>query len=626
VSECGSDRQTTGLQAGQRDVFVSYASADRTTADALCAAMEQSGTTCWIAPRDVTPGEFYADSIVRGIDSAKVMVLVLSQDAATSPHVLREVERATSKRRPVVSFRIDALSMPPALEYFLNASHWLDAGESGMAATLPRLVDAVKNLLAPGAAAVEARNARREKPPNSAAVAGANSIAVLPFANMSADKDQEYFSDGLAEEIINLLAHIPGLKVIARTSAFAFRGKEQDIREIADALGVSHVLEGSVRRAGSRLRITAQLIHAADGAHLWSERYDRELSDIFAVQDEISGAIVGILRIKLSKAPGAQRYTPNLAAYEAYLKARHLAAKVTPESLELARECYEKASELDPAFALAHIGVGVYWVSVMMFGRCPARDAVAAARAEARKALQIDSSMPEAHALLGVLAAMYDMDWAAAERHFDFPMAKEAGVAHFRPMYGWFLFLRGEPQQAVELVRRVIEEDPLDVWARMNMQAYLQAAGRDGEALAQLHKVLELDEHQVVAMVAMSMIYADRGDLAQALAIARRAYATAPWYPDTVAVLAALTRRNGDVAESQSLEKALDAGDALGNAHVHAQYHLLCGEVDRGADWVERAIEERDQSMMVYLRFVVCKQLRASHRWPKIAQMLNLAE
>jgi Tfp pilus assembly protein PilF len=240
--------------------------------------------------------------------------------------------------------------------------------------------------------------------------------------------------------------------------------------------------------------------------------------------------------------------------------------------------------------------------------------------------LRIDPSMPEAHALLGVLTAMYDMDWAAAERHFDFPMAKEAGVAHFRPMYGWFLFLRGKPEQAIELARHVIEADPLDVWARMNMQAYLQAAGRDADALEQLHKVLELDEHQVVAMVAMSTIHADRDDLAQALVIARRAYATAPWYPDTTALLAALTRRGGELAESQSLEKALGAGDSLGSAHVHALFHLLCGEVDRGADWVERAIEERDQSMMVYLRFAFCRQLRASSRWPKIAKLLNLAE
>ncbi|HST12248.1 MAG TPA: TIR domain-containing protein, partial [Terriglobales bacterium] len=397
MSEDSGERQATDLPTGTPDVFLSYASPDRSIADAVCGALERAGMTCWIAPRDVTPGEFYADAIVRGIDAAKVMVLVLSQNAAASPHVVREIERATSKGRPVVSFRIDMTSMPPALEYFLNASHWLDTSASGITATLSKLTDAVKRLLAPGASPADAPSIRRDKLPSpvaasASAIPRANSIAVLPFANMSADRDQEYFSDGLAEEIINLLAHIPGLKVIARTSAFAFRGKEQDIRGIADALGVTHILEGSVRRAGNRLRITGQLIHAADGTHLWSERYDRELSDIFAIQDEISTAIVGALRVQLSKGDALPRYTPNLAAYEAYLKAMHLAAKVTPDSLELARQCYERASELDRGFALPHIGLGHYWGSVMMFCGRPAREAVPAARAEARRALEIDPS------------------------------------------------------------------------------------------------------------------------------------------------------------------------------------------------------------------------------------------
>ncbi|HSY07620.1 MAG TPA: hypothetical protein VK820_03690 [Steroidobacteraceae bacterium] len=187
------------------------------------------------------------------------------------------------------------------------------------------------------------------------------------------------------------------------------------------------MLAGSVRRAGNRLRITGQLIHAADGTHLWSERYDRQMSDIFAIQDEISTAIVGALRIKLSDGTGSSRYTPNLAAYEAYLKARHLAQKVTPESLELARQSYEQAIQLDAAFALAHIGLGYHWISVMIFGRCSAHEVVPAARAAAHKALQIDPTLPEAHALLGLLAAMYDFDWEAAERHFGFPMAKSVG-------------------------------------------------------------------------------------------------------------------------------------------------------------------------------------------------------
>jgi tetratricopeptide (TPR) repeat protein len=272
------------------------------------------------------------------------------------------------------------------------------------------------------------------------------------------------------------------------------------------------------------LRITGQLIHAADGAHLWSQRYDRQMSDIFAIQDDISTAIVEALTVKLSNGTGAHRYTPNFAAYEVYLKARHLALKVTPESLNLARQCYEQAILLDDAFALPHIGLGHYWLSVMMFGRYPAHQAVPAARAAAHKALQIDPMRPEAHALLGVLAAI-DFDWTGAERHFDFPMAKQAGFSSFRPMYGWFQFLRGNVDQAITLARHGIEEDPLDVWPRMNLQAYLQSAGRCSEALEQLHKVLEIDEHQVVAMVAMAMIYAERGDLAQALAVARRANA-----------------------------------------------------------------------------------------------------
>jgi TolB-like protein len=575
------------------------------------------------------PGEFYADAIVGAIDAASVVLLVLSQHAAASPHVVREIERATSKRLAVLSLRIDLVQMPPALEYFLNASHWLDASVSGVTALLPKVVDAVKHLVDPTSGRVGGRGRNRESSLGlamtaAASVLGAKSIAVLPFVNMSADPDQEYFSDGLAEEIINLLAHIPGLKVIARTSAFSFRGKEQDIRGIADALGVTHVLEGSVRRAGSRLRITGQLIHAADGTHLWSERYDRELSDIFAIQDEISAAIVGALRVKLSEAIGANRYTPSLAAYEMYLKAGHLASKVTPESLELARQCYERAIELDDAFALPHIGVGYVWISLMIFGRCPAHQAVPAARTAARKALQIDPAVPEAHALLGLLAAMYDFDWIAAERHFEFPMAKQAGFAVFGPMYSWFQFLCGNVDQAITLARRKIEESPLDVWPRMNLQAYLQSVGRLSDALEQLQKVLEIDEHQVVAMVAMAMICADRGDLAQALSIARRAHAVAPWYLDAVAVLAALLRRSGDSDASLPLERLLGEAQQAGDAPAHALFHLLCGDVDQGADWAEKAIEERDLSISIYLRFVVSNGLRASPRWPKIARKLNL--
>ncbi len=450
------------------------------------------------------------------------------------------------------------------------------------------------------------------------------SIAVLPFANLSADREQEYFSDGLAEEILNLLTHVPGLKVIARTSSFAFRGKEQDIRKIADALNVTHVLEGSVRRAGDRIRINAQLITASDGGHLWSERYDRQGSDIFAVQDEIATAITVALRLKLSGQASPQRYTPKLEAYEAYLKGKHLQAKVTPESLELARRCYEQAIELDPAFGMAHVGLAYYWLCQAHFGRLFPRECASAMRAAAQRALQIDPSLPDAHAVLGYAAAMCDLDWEAAEKHFEFPGAKQASFELTRPLYAGVLFLRGKVDQAIDLVQQTIETDPLEVWPRMNLHAYLQAAGRDSEALEQLHKVIELDPNQVVALVSMAMIRADQGDLQEAVKIARRAYAVGPWFPDTIGVLAALLRRSGEEVESSKIAKELGSGDAQGDARAHAVFHLLCGEVNQAADWVEKAIEQRDPSMMYYLRFVVSRGLRASHRWPQIAKTINL--
>ncbi|MGC1647242.1 MAG: protein kinase [Candidatus Sulfotelmatobacter sp.] len=463
-----------------------------------------------------------------------------------------------------------------------------------------------------------------QKTVSSSTATAAPSIAVLPFANMSDDKEQDYFSDGLAEEIINLLAQISGLKVIARTSAFAFRGKEQDIRGIAEALGVSTVLEGSVRRAGSRIRVTAQLINAADGSHLWSERYDRELSDIFAVQDEISAAIAKALRVKLSREAAPQRYTPKLEAYEAYLKGRQQQVKVTPESLELARRYYEQAIELDPAFGMAHIGLAFYWMTLAHFGQHSVHEGVSAARAEVQRALQIHPSLADGHALLGYLAALFDSDWAAAEKHFDFPMAKQASFELVKPMYGGVLYLRGNAEEAIKLAEHAVEEDPLDVWAHMNLHAYLQAAGRDDEALEQLKKVVELDPNQVVALASMVMIHADKGEIAQALKIARRAYAIGRWFPDTVGLLAALLRRNGEEEESRSIAKELGSAEALGDARAHALFHLICGEIDQGADWVEKAIEQRDSSMRFYLGFVICKELRASHRWPKIAKMVNL--
>ncbi len=202
----------------------------------------------------------------------------------------------------------------------------------------------------------------RKRAPAEAESSRIPSLAVLPFVNMSGDKEQEYFSDGLAEEIINALTQIPGLKVIARTSAFAFKGKQEDIRKIAEALGVTNVLEGSVRKAGNRIRVTAQLVNASDGSHLWSQRYDRQMTDVFAIQDEISQAIADKLRIGLSvdRQP-AKRHTKNVEAYNLYLKGRYYLFKFKPENLSKSKEYFERAIAVDPNYSLAWYGLAMYY-------------------------------------------------------------------------------------------------------------------------------------------------------------------------------------------------------------------------------------------------------------------------
>jgi serine/threonine protein kinase/tetratricopeptide (TPR) repeat protein len=450
----------------------------------------------------------------------------------------------------------------------------------------------------------------------------APSIAVLPFANMSADKDQEYFSDGLAEEIIHLLAQIPNLKVIARTSAFAFRGRNEDVRRIAQALDVTHVLEGSVRRAGNRIRVSTQLVAASDGAHIWSERYDGDLGDIFAMQDEISAAVSRALRVKLSGDVQA-RYQPKLPAYEAYLQARHHSAKVTPESMEMSRQCLEAAIALDPDFALAHVGMAFYWVALTIFGGCPPSLAVPAAREANARALNCDPSLPEAHALLGFLAACFDYDYIAAARHFEAPLTRLVGFSIVRSAYAAFQFFRGNVDDAIAITERTIAEDPLEVWPRMNLHAFLQAAGRDREAYDEAMKALDFDGNQVVARVSVAHFHAYWGQLDLAVAAARRAVEVGPWYPDAIATLAATLRRNGEEQEAEMLYRSLGVGARYGDARAQAVYHLISGEVDTAADWVEKAIEERDHSMQYYLRFVIGRRLRVSPRWSKIAQMSN---
>jgi serine/threonine protein kinase/Tfp pilus assembly protein PilF len=449
------------------------------------------------------------------------------------------------------------------------------------------------------------------------------SIAVLPFANIGADKENEYFSDGLAEEIINFLAQIQGLKVTARTSAFAFKGKTEDIRRIADTLGVTTILEGSVRRSGSRLRVTAQLINAQDGYHLWSQRYDREMADLFDLQDEIARSIASALHVKLAGTPAP--YKPSLPAYEALLKARYCFGTFRPDLLAHAKECYEQAIALDPKFAQAHCEYGNYFWGMALAGALPANQALAMIRSLAERALELDPSLPDGHAMSGIVAVYLKYDWEEAERRFRLATARDPVSINVRLYYTWYLQLIGRPAEAVQQISLGLQADPLNLTLRQNRAVFLAGAGRDEEAAEGFREVLELNPSMVLAQLSLAGLHASRGELDQALALCEKAYAVAP-LPSAIGGLAGLLKRVGDSRRAEELLQKLQPGEAFGVPRGLAAYHWTLREFDAEADWLEKAIDQHDPYGALFLRLWYGRELRSTPRWAGLMRKLNLPE
>jgi serine/threonine-protein kinase len=447
------------------------------------------------------------------------------------------------------------------------------------------------------------------------------SIAVLPFANMSRDADDEYFSDGLAEEIINALVKIPGLKVIARTSAFSFKGQNNDIRKIAETLGVSTVLEGSVRRSGTRIRVTAQLITAADGTHLWSERYDREMADVFAVQDEISAAISDALKLKLTVVK--PRYTPKLPAYEALLKAKHFHWKVTAESMEQAQEFYQQAIALDPQYALAHAAYADYLFGRTTVGLTPLREAAPLARALAQRALDLDPSLPDAHLVLGIVSAHTDFNWRESESECRLAINSDAATPHAYFTFGCCLLVAGRSAEAVRQLEQALQKDPLQTTTRAFLGVALGAVGRDAEAEEHFRQTMHLDPNFFWAYVYLANHYTARGMFEEALPIAEQAFSLSPWYPPSVGIYAGLLARAGQLDCAKVVIQELGSGERFSTPHGWAVFHTCCGEIDLAADWYEKVIEERDPIGMQVLQSPLGQPVRSSPRWPKLAAMMN---
>ena len=449
------------------------------------------------------------------------------------------------------------------------------------------------------------------------------SIAVLPFANMSADKENEYFSDGLVEEIINVLANVPGLKVAGRMSSFFFRGKDVEFAEIGRKLNVDHILEGSVRKSGNRIRVTAQLIKAGDGFHLWSETYDREMTDVFALQDEVTHAIANALRVKLSAETEAlRRSTPDLRAYELYLKALDQWSRPSAESLARVKEFLDGAVTLDPEFAAAHCALGLYYSMSAGLGIKPTREVIPLARAAVREALRIDPTLAEAHALLGVWTGGYDTyDWREAERHWRVAMNSERVSFHVHFWYGnHYLMPVGRFRDGLAEMKRGLEGDPINLLYRTLLATGFRNAAQLDDAAAELRKVIELDANFTWAVSTLGAVCAQQGRFEEALALSERAYASTPWSNPAAGQLAALLIRAGATSRAEALLDGLRSGTALGAPTGMAVFHAMCGEFDQAAEWTERAIDVRYPSLVQLLRPL----LESTHVWPRVAKAMNL--
>jgi TolB-like protein len=435
-------------------------------------------------------------------------------------------------------------------------------------------------------------------------VASAQSVAVLPFVNLSGDTAYEYFSDGMTEELIDALVQVPGLQVPARTSAFVFKGKTGDIREIGRRLNVSTVVEGSVRRSGTRLRVAAQLIKVADGYHLWSATYERELRDVFAVQDEIARAIVQALRVKLAPAAASAR-PENLAAYQLYLKGRLFWNRGTEEGLNRAREFFSAAIAQDSGDARAYAGLADTYERLLALRYLPRAEGYPKARAAALRAVALDSQLADGYTARGQIRSFDEWDWSGAEQDFRRAVALNPGYALAHLWYGDFLVLQGRFPEGIREARRAAALDPLSTQVLLSYSELLSLARQYGPALEQARTALELEPsaqgHQRLATAYLFQdrfadaireyqtalgLLGGRGREAGNLARLGYAYARAGRRPEALHML----------DQIQALAPSVDSVSG-GYELALADLYAALGDKDQAFVWLERAYQERDYNL-----------------------------
>ena len=653
-------------------VFISYASQDAAVAAALVESLERYAVACWIAPRDVKAGALYADAIVRAISGARAFVLVLSESAIASSHVGKEIERASSKKRSILALRIDDAPLTPAFEYFLSESQWVDLRAGNMEVACARLIDAIREpdraapgvvvsgtagtragaassahlksrrsrtVLAVGVAVVAVvlaglladrfwppRHVTPEQMTTASSTVSDKSIAVLPFTDMSEKKDQEYFSDGLSEELIDLLSKISSLHVPARTSSFYFKGKQTTIADIAKALGVAHVLEGSVRKSGNTLRVTAQLIRTDNGYHMWSETYDRQLDDVFKVQDEIATAVVGALKVKLLDAPTAKdRQTANPEAYNEYLIGRHLLSGSNWTVDRIAAENFRKAVDLDPSYAPAWAGLAdaVFEAAGDCAGASECSARTQEAQTAADKAISLRPDLADGYATRGYIRAWGRWDFQGATDDFRQALELEPDNADVLSTYAASVLMpNGRSDEAASAIEKALKVDPLNpqLWRRLGAEQYFR--GDYSAAREAMQRSLEINPEQSNTAAYLAFTFLVTGDPASALRVSQ--HASNELFRQQGAALAEHDLGHAAVAQ-QRLDDMIAkyAGSA---AFQIAEVYAWWGDQDKAFQWLDRAYLQHDGGLVTVKVDPLLKSLRPDPRHAALVRKMHLQD
>lgn len=613
-----ADRDGDAVTDPGKAVFLSYASQDAEAAQQLCNALRAAGIEVWFDRSELRGGDAWDRQIHERIRDCRLFVAIISAhtEARDEGYFRREWRLAVDRTHDMAEHKAflvpvaidDTPELDAAVPEKFRQVQWtrLPVGNTPLA-----FVERIGQMLTPGESRALASSRPASGPPSTpsvlpsavaASAAPENSIAVLPFVNLGGEADDEYFSDGLAEEILNALGQVEALRVAARSSAFSFRGKATDIPAIAGKLQVANVLEGSVRRAGQRIRVTIQLVDARTGFQVWSERYDRQMEDIFELQDDIARAITE--RLKVSLGAGVRRSTSDLEAYELYLKGRYYWAQ-RPQGIGKAIEYFERAIDEDPNYARARAGLADCYVTLGSWenGTMAPIEAMAKAKEAAGKALELDERLAEAHTTLAYRTTHHDWDWACAEAQFQHAFELNPNYVVCHHWYSHYLTAVGRTEESLKASKRCLELDPLDLVMNIHMAWHYHFARQYEQAIEQCWKTGELHPNSFWLAYFFGLAYEQQGHVDRAVEEFRTSVRMSGNVTFATAALGHLYGIAGKADEARAVYEELKA--RAERAYVPAyDIALVCtgmGWNDQALEYLARAQQERS-GWMTYLK------------------------